>query len=230
MSEAIPDKGNILIVDDMPASLEVLIKILTEQGYEVRPAQNGQIALTAIQELPPDLVLLDICLPDMDGYEICQRLKADDDAQIRNIPIIFISVHGETEDKVKAFKIGGVDYITKPFQVEEVLARVNTHLTIRNLQRQLEEKNRQLQNQNEKLEKKKTELQEALDNIKTLRGLIPICASCKKIRDDDGFWQQVEAYISEHSQAQFSHSLCPECAKKLYPEICQEIDQESKED
>lgn len=220
MNENNRGKGNILIIDDMPAMLETLKKILTEQGYQVREAKNGRIALENVRELPPDLILLDITMPEMDGYDLCQRLKADNNAQISNIPILFMSILDETEDKVKAFKLGGVDYITKPVQVEEVLARVNTHLTIRILQRQLEEKNELLQNRNEQLEKKKSELQEALENIKTLKGLIPICSNCKKVRDDDGFWQQVEAYVSKRSQAEFSHSLCPECAKKLYPEYC----------
>lgn len=218
MKEAELRQGHILLVDDMPASLEVLMTILSKRGYRIYPATNGEEALASIRGFLPDLILLDISLPDIDGYELCQRLKADKNEGIRNIPILFISVRDETEDKVNAFKVGGVDYITKPFQVEEVLARVDAHMTIRNLQKQLQEKNSELQNRNSQLEKKKSELQEALDSIKTLKGLIPICANCKKIRDDDGFWQQVEAYISDHSEAKFSHSLCPPCAKELYPE------------
>ncbi|TEU16795.1 MAG: response regulator [Anaerolineales bacterium] len=132
-----PNKGNILIVDDTPANLKVLTSMLTAQGYQVRPAINGQLALKAIQEAAPDLILLDIVMPEIDGYEVCQRLKADE--QTRDIPVIFISARGETEDKVKAFAVGGVDYITKPFQGEEVLARINAHLTIRNLQKSLQE-------------------------------------------------------------------------------------------
>jgi len=98
-----------------------------------------------------------------------------------------------------------MDYITKPVKVEAVLARVNTHLTIRRLQKDLEEKNAQLQ--------------EAFDNIKTLKGLIPICANCKKIRDDEGYWHQVEGYIRDHSEAEFTHGICPDCAMTLYPEF-----------
>jgi response regulator RpfG family c-di-GMP phosphodiesterase len=107
--------------------------------------------------------------------------------------------------------MGGVDYITKPFQVEEVLTRVNTHLTIHYLQKNLQEKNQLLQEKN-------TQLQEALDNIKTLKNLLPICANCKKIRDDEGFWKQVETYIGEQLDVQFSHGICPDCARELYPE------------
>ena len=136
MSQTKP-KGNILIVDDVPANLKVLTSMLTEQGYQVRPAINGQVALTAVRETPPDLILLDIVMPGMDGYEVCERLKADE--QTRDIPIIFISALDATGDKVNAFTAGGVDYVPKPFQVEEVLARINTHLTLRNLQRSLQE-------------------------------------------------------------------------------------------
>jgi DNA-binding response OmpR family regulator len=215
-------RQDIVVVDDTPDNLRLLAEMLVEKGYEVRLAPNGIHALATIRKKPPNLILLDIIMPDMDGYEVCGHLKADE--QTRDIPIIFLSARNETEDKIKAFTMGGVDYITKPFQVEEVLTRVNTHLTIHRLQKklqeknsQLEEKNSQLEEKNEELQKKNVQLQEALNNIKTLRGLIPICANCKKIRDDEGFWKQVEIYVSEYSEAQFSHGICPDCAKKLYP-------------
>jgi signal transduction histidine kinase len=128
--------GNILIVDDTPANLRLLSNMLAEQGYKVRSVINGQMALTAAQASPPNLILLDIRMPEMNGYEVCERLKADEDT--RDIPIIFISALDATQDKVKAFTVGGVDYITKPFQLEEVLARVETHLALRNLQKSLQ--------------------------------------------------------------------------------------------
>ncbi len=128
--------GNILIVDDTPANLRLLSNMLAEQGYKVRSVINGQMALTATQASPPDLILLDIRMPEMNGYEVCERLKADEDTH--DIPIIFISALDATQDKVKAFTVGGVDYITKPFQLEEVLARVETHLALRNLQKSLQ--------------------------------------------------------------------------------------------
>lgn len=135
-------KGNILVVDDTPANLHLLIDILSKQGYEVRPAPNGKFALSAAKGMPPDLILLDIMMPGMNGYEVCQQLKADE--RTKDIPVIFVSAINEVLDKVKAFSIGGVDYITKPFQVEEVLARVQAHLAIRNLQTSLEKKNAEL--------------------------------------------------------------------------------------
>ena len=135
-------KGNILIVDDTVANLRLLFNLLVERGYKVRPASSGNMALSAARTEPPDLILLDIVMPNLDGYEVCEQLKAD--GLTREIPIIFISAVNEVLDKVKAFAIGGVDYITKPFQVEEVLARVETHLAIRNLQRNLQDKNEEL--------------------------------------------------------------------------------------
>ena len=135
-------KGNILIVDDTPANLRLLSQMLAEQGYRVRPVPDGPLALEATRAEPPDLILLDIRMPEMDGYEVCEHLKAD--AQTRDIPIIFISALGETQDKVKAFTAGGVDYVTKPFQVEEVLARVETHLALRKLQKQLQDANKKM--------------------------------------------------------------------------------------
>jgi len=135
--------GSILVVDDTPANLGLLSNILTKEGYRVRPAPNGRLALRASQNDPPDLILLDINMPEMDGFEVCRRLK--DDPRLTSIPVLFISALTETEDKVKAFNAGGLDYITKPFQAEEVLARVDTHLKSRRYQLELNRKSESLQ-------------------------------------------------------------------------------------
>jgi two-component system, sensor histidine kinase and response regulator len=119
---------NILIVDDIPANLKVLGDILKEEGYKVRPVPNGMLALQVAGKEKPDLILLDIMMPDMDGYEVCRRLK--ENQELREIPIIFISALNETDDVVKALKYGAVDYITKPFKSEEVMARVSTHIKL----------------------------------------------------------------------------------------------------
>jgi two-component system, cell cycle sensor histidine kinase and response regulator CckA len=131
-------KGRLLIVDDTPTNLHLLMKILSEQGYAVYPATEGELALKFVQSTPPDLILLDIFLPGMDGYQVCQRLKADENT--RDIPVIFICSADQELDKVKVFAIGGLDYIVEPFQTEEVLARIETHLSLRNLQKHLEER------------------------------------------------------------------------------------------
>ena len=138
--------ASILIVDDTPANLQVLAGMLKERGYKVRPVPGGKLALLAARRDPPDLILLDINMPEMSGYEVCEHLKAD--AKLKAIPVIFISALTEQLDKVKAFAIGGVDYITKPFQMEELHARVETHLKLRRLQVELEETNARLERAN----------------------------------------------------------------------------------
>src|SRR5580692_6870031 len=138
--------ASILVVDDAPANLQVLAGMLKERGYKVRPVPSGKLALQAARRDPPDLILLDINMPEMNGYEVCEHLKADD--TLKGIPVIFISALTEQLDKVKAFAMGGVDYITKPFQMEELHARVETHLKLRRLQVELEESNSRLERVN----------------------------------------------------------------------------------
>ncbi|HUS84081.1 MAG TPA: SpoIIE family protein phosphatase [Anaerolineales bacterium] len=135
--------GDILVVDDMPSNLRLLSQTLAEKGYGVRTVTSGARALESARTSPPDLILLDVRMPDMDGYEVCTYLK--EDQRTAHIPIIFISALDQVEDKVQAFQFGGVDYITKPFQVEEVLARTETHLALRRLQEHLEKINRRMQ-------------------------------------------------------------------------------------
>lgn len=128
---------DILVVDDNPANLQLLVGMLQECGYRVRPVTSGAQGLRAVRAAPPDLVLLDITMPEMDGYEVCRRLKADPAS--REIPVLFVSALVETEDKVRAFEAGGVDFVSKPFQFAEVAARVRTHLQLRRQQRELAE-------------------------------------------------------------------------------------------
>ncbi|MEO1270013.1 MAG: response regulator, partial [Myxococcota bacterium] len=131
-----PYRGELLIVDDMPDNLRLLSKLLREHGYKVRPARNGPQALAAVDGSVPDLVLLDINMPGMDGYEVCRRLKSTEHAV--DLPILFLTAMDSVEHKIRGFQAGGVDYITKPFQQEEVLLRVETHLTLRSQRQQLE--------------------------------------------------------------------------------------------
>jgi len=133
---------DILIVDDTPTNLRLLSQMLAERGHRVRAVTSGGRALASARLSRPDLILLDIKMPEMDGYEVCERLKAG--VRTRDVPVIFISALDELQDKVRAFAVGGVDYITKPFQVEEVLARVETHLALRRLQLQLENANKKM--------------------------------------------------------------------------------------
>ncbi len=142
--------GGILVVDDTPNNLRLLAQLLSEQGYKVRVADDGPRAIESVQANPPDLILLDIIMPGMDGYEVCRQLKAEE--ATRDIPVIFISALDATQDIVTALTAGGVDHITKPFQPEEVLARVKTHLALRNARRNLQEKTKQLERVNAELE------------------------------------------------------------------------------
>jgi phosphoserine phosphatase RsbU/P len=144
--KAVARTADVLVVDDTPANLQVLAGMLKERGYKVRPVPSGKLALLAAQHDPPDLILLDINMPEMNGYEVCEHLKADD--KLKGIPVIFISALNENLDKVNAFALGGVDYITKPFQMEELHARVETHLKLRRLQVELEEANARLERVN----------------------------------------------------------------------------------
>src|SRR5688572_14384134 len=141
--------ASILVVDDTPANLQVLAGMLKDRGYKVRPVPGGKLAILAAQRDPPDLILLDINMPDMNGYEVCERLKADN--RLKSIPIIFISALTEPLDKVKAFSTGGVDYLTKPFHMEELHARVETHLKLRQLSTALEDANVRLERVNTRM-------------------------------------------------------------------------------
>ena len=153
MNDEGQSKPALLIVDDTPTNLEILVDFFAEAGFEVYVATSGEHALKQVNDVTPDLILLDVMMPGIDGFETCRRLKAS--AETKDIPVIFITALSDAVDKVKGLTIGAVDYVTKPLQQEEVLARVNTHLTIRKLQRSLEEKNQALQQ--EIIERKRTE-------------------------------------------------------------------------
>jgi PleD family two-component response regulator len=193
----------ILIVDDVAENVEVLYRLLEGEGYRFAVAQNVKETYQAVEREVPDLILLDVMLPDGDGFEAAEELLRS--YSDRYLPIIFITARTHVDDKVRGFQVGGVDYIIKPFEYREVQARVRTHLELKRAE----------------AERTKLigELQEALQEVRQLRGIIPICARCKKVRDDGGYWQQVEHYISTHSEVEFSHSLCPACIRELYPDL-----------
>lgn len=194
MTETKEKQPLIMVVDDNSKNLQVVGKILYKNGYDLSLLGEGKSVLELAREKQPDLILLDIMMPVMDGFEVCQLLKNDE--LTKNIPVIFLTAKTDEDDIVKGFETGGVDYIKKPFNPRELLARVNTHV----------------------------ELKRSREEIKTLKGFIPICACCKKIRDDKGFWEDVEKYIEERSYAKFSHGMCPDCVKKYYPDIYEKID------
>lgn len=200
-----PENTKILIVDDIPENVSALALALESEGFTLAMASSGEEALQIAEGFLPDLILMDVRMNGMDGFETCRQFKKNDATS--DTPVIFLTVSQDTEDIKQGFQCGGVDYICKPFSQEEVCARVRTHIHLRALIRQKE----RLVN----------ELQSALAKVKTLSGLLPICSSCKKIRDDTGYWNQIESYIRAHSEAEFTHSICPNCSKTLYPGLRQ---------
>ncbi len=195
----------ILIAEDDPVSRRVLEATLIKWGYDLMVARDGVEAWEAFQATPvPDLAILDWMMPGMDGVEVCRRVRALDQA----LPtyVILLTAKGGRENIVEGLQAGADDYITKPFDRDELHARLQVGMRVANLQRNLAQRVH--------------ELEEALSRVKQLQGLLPICAYCKKIRDDQNYWQQVESYVTERSEARFSHSICPTCYEKhVRPEI-----------
>ena len=190
------EKKKLLVVDDTPENLTVIYKLLRDT-YEVIGASSGGEALGLMAATAPDLILLDVMMPEMSGFEVCRILKKED--SFRDIPIIFITALTEEADEARGFEAGAVDFITKPFKPAILKKRISTHL--------------ELKSQKDALARNNKELEELLARVTVLSGLLPICMMCKKIRDDKGYWNQLEAYISKHSSVLFSHSYCPECGE-----------------
>lgn len=176
----------ILLVDDNVSNLQILGALLSKNGYEIAVAIDGEKALEFLKTDCPDLILLDIMMPGIDGYELCERIKSME--KLNEIPVLFLTALTDPDDIVKGFSAGAVDYISKPFNNAELLARVKTHIG----------------------------LKKAKDELKVLRGTIPICVRCRKIKDEDGYWQLVEEYIENHTDILFSHGLCDGCSHELY--------------
>jgi len=179
----------ILMVDDNPENLRLLGGILEQHRYATAFAINGNEAIHFILSENPDLILLDVMMPGDDGYEVCRKLK--NNPQTKMTPVIFLTARTESVDIVKGFEAGGVDYVTKPFSSAELLARVRTHI----------------------------ELKKAREEIKTLRGLLPTCAWCRRIRNDEGDWESIEKYVHDHTEADFSHGMCPDCLNEKFPSV-----------
>lgn len=176
-------QGSVLIVDDTLGSLDLLTRMLNRKGYTVQAANTGHKALEIAQAELPDLILLDVCLPDMDGYTVCRALKAN--AQTQAIPVIFISALSEVGNKIQAFDVGGVDYITKPFRIAEVIARVTTHITIRQLQKTLQRQNDRLQQEVRDRQAAEMALQLAIHELERLANLDGLTQLANRRRFDE---------------------------------------------
>ncbi|MEZ4526530.1 MAG: response regulator [Desulfobacterales bacterium] len=179
-------EATVLIVDDTPANLHLLKTILSGQGYAVKSAPDGAFALNYARRTPPDLILLDIRMPEMDGYQVCEALKAD--ARTRDVPVIFVTALRDSPDKVRAFSAGGVDFVTKPFDKDEVLARVRTHLRLRNMRRELEERNSQYCR--EIAERRQTE-QALCESSAHLKAIMDVLPDKLFVLDEDGRYMEI---------------------------------------
>ncbi len=198
------EKEMVLIAEDDPVTSRLLRNILFQRGYAVRLVGDGDRAWSILsQPDSPRLVILDWMLPGKTGVEICNDLRKLN----FKLPhyIIIITSRGEKSDIVRGLNSGADDYLIKPINGGELAARLEVGLRVLNLQR--------------KLLRKVDELEDAMQHIKQLQGLLPICMHCHRIRNDADVWQRLEIYISEHSDATFSHSLCPECYRKYYSEF-----------
>jgi phosphoserine phosphatase RsbU/P len=195
----------ILVAEDQVVSRHILVGNLCKWGYEVTAVEDGTQAWEALQaEDAPQVAVLDWLMPGMDGIEICRQIRQR--PQPRPTYLILLTARRGQEDKIHGLQAGADDYITKHFDHEELRARVQVGFRVLELQVALAERVR--------------ELEEALSRVKMLQGLLPICSYCKKIRNDRNYWQQVEGYISDHSEAQFSHGICPDCyARIVQPEL-----------
>jgi phosphoserine phosphatase RsbU/P len=207
----------VLIAEDDFTSRAALTGILRKQGHEVVAAVNGEEAWEAMNKPDaPRLVILDWVMPGMDGIEVCHRLRALETDQPPYI--IMLTSKDEKANIVAGLEAGADDYVAKPYDPGELNARVRVGMRMILMQAKLAGRTGELQEALKEQEKLTVELKETLSQVKALSGLLPICASCKKIRNDKGSWEQMEVYIRDHSEANFSHGICPECARKLYPE------------
>ncbi len=249
-------KTGILIVEDSPTQAILLQDLLEKNNFHVDAALNGKQALTMLETIVVDLVITDIVMPEMDGYELCRAIKSDE--KLKEIPVFLLTTLSEPDDIINGLACGASHFVTKPYDNDALISAVQYAMINRDIRSRRHSElglevffagqrhfinaeriqildllfssyenailqKKKLEQVNKELEKTNEELVKALKDVKTLKGLIPICSNCKKIRDDTGFWNEVEVYVQEHSNAEFSHGLCPDCAKKLYPELYAEL-------
>jgi sigma-B regulation protein RsbU (phosphoserine phosphatase) len=188
----------VLLADDDKLTLNVLNDVLTRAGYAVITATDGEQAWRKLQEGNPQVAILDWIMPGMEGVEICRRAHAD--PKFANCYFILLTGKSSTEDLVAGLQSGASDYLRKPFEETELLARVEVGVRFMELQTKL----------NDRVQ----ELEKALTQVRRLEGLLPICSYCKRIRNEQDYWERVDAYISQHANVRFSHNICPECYEK----------------
>lgn len=238
----------ILIVEDSATQAQKLQFFLEEEHFDVHWAENGKKALEYLETEIPTIIISDVLMPEMNGFELCALVKKD--SRFKNIPVILLTTLSDPQDIIRGLESGADNFITKPYEKDYLLSRIEYILSNQKLRQDTRKRTSEMGleiffsgkkyfitsekmqivdllfstyeaviQKNIELERLNKELKTANDNIRVLKGLIPICANCKKVRNDDGFWEQVEVYIRDHSEADFSHSICPNCIKELYPNI-----------
>ncbi|NQT25978.1 response regulator [candidate division KSB1 bacterium] len=239
---------DILIVEDSPTQAAKLKQMLENENYKIRIAKNGEEGWDLLEERLPNVVISDVIMPGIDGYELCRRIKHD--KKCRHLPVILLTQLSDPKDIIHGLESGADHFITKPYSEDELLSHIQYIFVNRELRKNpradlgieiffagqkhfltsdriqildlLFSTYEAVLQKNQELEKKNLELQSSIEMIKTLRGLIPICSHCKKIRNDEGFWQRLEEYIHENSEAEFTHGLCPDCEKTIYSKYFEE--------
>jgi PleD family two-component response regulator len=200
----------VLIVDDDPDVLSGTSRILRTAGFQVQTASTGAQCLASAKENRPDIILLDVILPDVEGLKLCRQIK--EDHFFKGVYVILISgMRTASAEQADGLDVGADGYITRPVSNRELISRINAMVRILTAERERD--------------KLIIELEAALARIKTLSGFLPICSYCKKIRDDRGYWNQIEAYIRDHSEAEFTHGICPDCMNKLHPGLISRIEE-----
>ncbi|MBN2013202.1 response regulator [candidate division KSB1 bacterium] len=205
ISKGEPKKHEILIVDDDPGHIQIIINYLeaADELYKIYQALEGQKALSIARVKKPDLIITDWDMPDLSGIELIRQLK--DDPETQDILVIMATgVMTSSKNLQTALDAGAMDFIRKPIDKIELIARIKSMLVLSDSFKEIVALNKQLQT--------------ALQEVKQLSGMLPICANCKKIRSDKGYWTQIEDYIREHSEARFTHSICPECYAEYFPD------------
>ncbi|MGV8118900.1 MAG: two-component system response regulator [Candidatus Xenobiia bacterium LiM19] len=211
------EKVNILLVDDEKVYLEVLKAFLSDLGHTIVLANSGMECLKYIEEMDFAVVVLDVSMPGMDGFETARRIF--ESSRAKDVSILFLTAIARESIKIfEGFSLGAVDYLFKPCESSVFIAKVKVFV-------QLYQQKRALQRLNRELEQKVAELTDAVTHIRTLHGMLPICAGCKKIRGDGNTWQPIVSYLRERSVVDFTHTICPECTARLYPGLHIDDDQ-----
>jgi len=236
----------ILIVEDSMTQAQKLQYFLEAENFQVDWVEDGMKALEYLEKNIPHIIISDVLMPEVDGFEFCSLIKKD--PRYQHIPVILLTTLTDPQDVIKGLESGADNFITKPYDKDYLFSRLTYILSNQKLRQMSGKRSSELGleiffagtkyfitsekmqiidillatyeavvQKNIELQRLNKELKEAYENIRVLKGLIPICSKCKKVRNDDGFWEQVEDYIGQHSEADFSHSICPDCLKELYP-------------